>query len=229
MKYLLSIILLFPIFCSAKQIRIAVIDSGYNISNHHLKLCDDGHKDFTSTGYNDTYKHGDNIAHIIADRLKDLDYCIIILKVFDKKTKEEQAGMYSILAFNYARTLNVDIVNYSASGIMYSFIECRAVDYLINSGARFIAAAGNNKNDLDKECSSYPACCTYKVTSVGNMNNTENQCGRHRLSNYGQRITAWEQGTEVFANGSTLSGTSQAAAIHTAKIARELYEKSRSN
>ena len=71
----------------SNPVSIAVIDSGYFINSNNFKKCLDGDKDFTKSSMNDTVKHGQNVTHIIADGLREFNYCIISIKVFDEKLK----------------------------------------------------------------------------------------------------------------------------------------------
>ena len=74
----LIIILLFPLFSFARTFRVGVLDSGYYPALATFKHCDPSlDKDFTGEGMNDTYNHGQNINHIIANGNENIDYCIV--------------------------------------------------------------------------------------------------------------------------------------------------------
>lgn len=206
--------------CQAKTLHIAIIDSGIRVvPNEDIKFCDKGHMDFTYTGIEDHMDHGTNVAYTIASYLKNVDYCFIIIKVFDKKTKD--IGIDPMhLAFFYLLELKtkIDIINISAGGIGKEVEEDALVGGLIAKGIKVIAAAGNEHLDLDKDCKMFPAC--YKgVISVGNL---DHDGKKQASSNYGKIVSVWEYGTDVCHAGICMTGTSQATAIHTGKFARDL-------
>lgn len=80
--------------------------------------------------------------------------------------------------------------------------------------------------DLDKNCFYYPACYKFPLEYyrvVGSNTGYENPFGGiTEYSNYGKKVTHWEDGTEV--GTPKLRGTSQATAIHTGKWVREIYK-----
>ena len=173
-------------------------------------------------GFKDNLGHGTNISYIIADRLKDIDYCIIVIKVFDIKNQEVFGLTPSKVAFLYLLTMgNIDIINFSAGGRGDDHAEKILVSALIASNIKFISAAGNDFVNLDKDCYYYPACYN-GVISVGNLMDNGKPAWS---SNYGKRVTFWEWGTQVCGGGVCMTGTSQATAIHTAKEARELAKR----
>lgn len=221
MKYFITFLfLIISGTVNAKTIRIAIIDSGINLENNHLTLCKDGLIDLTGTGIQDSLQHGDHIAHIIEDNLIDINHCLIIIKVFSFRYSPNSNVIKK--AWKIINTSNVDVVNFSAGGSVRYGFECDAIDYAIDNNKTVVVAAGNNRNNLDKGCNFYPACCSTRVISVGNMKNSYE---RNNTSNYGERVSAWEIGTKIWANGVTMSGSSQAAAIHTVKLVRKLYEQ----
>lgn len=213
--------LLFSSLAQAKPVRIAILDSGLNVKNKEdVKLCPSGHLDVTGTGFEDKIGHGTNIAYIIANTLKDVDYCIVIIKIFDSKSSTLLPS--TELALLYLLHLEkIDLVNYSAGGRGYQYAETVLIKGLKVLGTTFVAAAGNEGRNLDESCDYYPACYP-DVISVGNM---ETETKRNKLSNYGKRVVSWELGTNVCGGGFCLSGTSQATAVHTARLARKLAEK----
>jgi len=80
--------------------------------------------------------------------------------------------------------------------------------------------------DLDKNCYYFPAC--YQFPSeyfrvVGSNTGYENDFGgENRYSNYGKKVTHWENGTNV--GTPKMKGTSQATAINLGKWVREIYK-----
>lgn len=206
-----------------QTVKIVVIDTGYNTENNTLKLCDQG-IDLTGYGLNDNLGHGNNVAHIIADGLKDEDYCIYPIKLFNDKTT-------SIDNFSNAMEMtnnipNVDIVNLSYGGSYISYRERYYLRKLLDKGIKVVAAAGNYSDNLDINCNYYPACYDDRIITVGmlGINNLI-----HKLSNYGNYVKKWTVGENITAGGRTLSGTSQSTAVETVKQAKELINKRHSN
>lgn len=220
MKFLLAFLIAVP--CYARTIKIAVVDSGLNLrAKEDVKLCPTGHADFTGTGFKDNIGHGTNIAYVIADRLKDVDYCIVVVKVFDVKSPRY---IFNPTVLGFLHLLNVnqlDVVNYSAGGVGDIIAEKVIIKGLLAQDVKFVCAAGNDAKDLEKNCDYYPACYS-GVVPVGNLQ----QDGRPaKTSNYGKPVKFWEVGTNVCGGGVCLTGTSQATAVHTAKVARELSRR----
>ncbi len=223
MKKLISFI--FSIFislsASARTIKIAVIDSGYDTNNYTFKLCDNNPGyDFTNTTMFDFIKHGQNTTHIISDNLKDLDYCIIPMKVFSFEKDDYNSSLYIIEALKLLNKLNVDIVNMSFTGENPIAEEKREIELLQNKGVLFVVAAGNDNLNLDIKCKAYPACYNKNIIVVGNLK--ENGI-KEKKSNYGTYVRFWELGTNIVAGGLTRSGTSMSCAVETSLLARLIY------
>lgn len=220
MKYLLSsIICLFGFNVCAKQIRIAVVDSGYNTSNYTFKLCSRVEQyDMTNSSMYDLIGHGNNVSHIIGDRLKDVDYCIVPIKVFSEKYTPN-SFQNVIRALRLVNHLDVDIVNLSFTGDTYDFEEKELIMQLINKNIIVVAAAGNESLNLDTVCNVFPICYSTKIIAVGNGFGET----RHAISsNYGKYVGYWADGNKVTAGGVTMTGSSQSTAIVTSQFARQL-------
>lgn len=212
---------------SKKQIRIAVIDTGYTSSvNSKVKLCQTGHRDFTGTGLQDRNGHGTHIANTIADNIdKNVDYCIVVLKWLNKQstTNDGEAilsSLKSILDSN-----SIDVVNFSASGTWHSSEEREYLRIILNKDIKFFVAAGNDNLNLDKHCIIFPAC--YKLTKLNVVGNLSGNGIISADSNYGKIVTNWENGVNIIADAGyfgyvALSGTSQSTAIATAKMVNKL-------
>ncbi len=206
--FLFLISFLFSLDVLSGTIKVAVLDTGFDMDNpRYVKLCKDGHKDFTNTSLSDKNGHGSNIAGLIAKNNKKTDYCLIILKIFGGK----KSTIYtSTAALKYAYDINVDIVNLSYGGKGYNVFEGRAIHNLLDKGVRVIAAAGNENTDLNKNCNYYPACYDKRIEVVGNF---------HKKSNYGDKhVDIVIDGNNKRAMGYTLTGTSQSAAIRTGDL-----------
>lgn len=206
---------------------IAVIDSGYTQGKYtHINRCNGLDKDFTDTGLDDRIGHGSHIANIIGSRIdSNKDYCIVIIK-FINSLNDKNTMSQSILAFQYAKSINAKVVNYSAGGTLPTDYEKNAVLALLQGGTKVFVAAGNNNVNLDKNCYYFPACYKLKgLRIVGNMNFDGTKAN---TSNYGKVITNWEKGQHVVEDSPNgfvaLSGTSQATAIATAKAVNRMLK-----
>lgn len=238
----ISLICLLSQITLAKQIKVAVIDTG--ISKTMLNsstLCKTGHKTFIGDSILDNHNHGTHISSTIDqntknffvgkdggdDKLKSitLDYCQIIIKFYDPGSNTDFL-QNTIKAFEYAIEQKVDIINYSAGGVEPSQEEKKAVIKALDSGIIVVAAAGNEKSDLSKQ-GYYPALYDSRIIVVGNLDSTKQVA---KSSNFGTRVNDWEIGTNVLGklrDGTYgyMTGTSQAAAIKTGNLIRQMVSK----
>lgn len=203
---------------SQRVVRIAILDTGVDTNDQDLNFCGNLSKDFTNTDIYDHHGHGTNIAYIIRHFAMNRPYCLIIVKVI-KGERTENNIQQLIDGLNYVADLKPDIVNASLSGEGANKSERDAIKRILDNKIIFVAAAGNEGYDLDKSCNVFPACYSNKIVTVGNLlqNGTRNPS-----SNYGKYIKRWEMGTGILAGGFRMSGTSQAAALVTGKIAKDM-------
>lgn len=158
MIFLLTI--LFSITVHAKNpIKVAVLDSGFDFKSTWQdaksqglvvpKLCKEGHKDFTNTNLNDNHGHGTHVAGIIAKYAGNADYCLVILKIYDPKTRSIEPEASTTKAMRYARAIGASIINYSGGGVGFNIGEYIEVKKNLDSGIVIVAAAGNEKEQND--------------------------------------------------------------------------------
>jgi subtilisin family serine protease len=209
---------------------IAVIDSGfgYKSKGQDVKLCRYGHKDFTNSELVlerkrtevpvpfDTHGHGTHVAGIINKYAStgSHDYCLVIIKYYTDADNLKNTLNRTIQAFDYARKIKVDVINYSGGGLQGDLNEIASVKKFLDGGGVFVGAAGNETSDL-LNFPFYPAMDDNRIVAVGNL---EKIGKRAPTSNYGKRISCWEVGTNVLMYDISLTGTSQAAAIATGKL-----------
>jgi major intracellular serine protease len=213
----------------AETIRVAVIDTGFDFdskwSNSNLdkpKLCKDGHKDFTKTSVKDNHGHGTHIASLIAKGNKDIDYCLVILKFFNKEPTEPTL-LAEIKALTYAINLKVDIINLSLSGNVHSRLECFLISKALDMGIKVVVAAGNEGINISRG-KSYPAMCDKRIKVVINGENVRNISSTSNFFNGNNAF--FINGEDILGLGLnnselTLSGTSQSAALLTSKLLRK--------
>lgn len=223
----------------SKPVVIAVIDTGFAAERfgykefEKIKLCKYGHKDFSgfeefifSLRTNDpvpvdNHGHGTNIACIIDQlaRTGTRDYCLVILKYYDPKGGEKDNLKNSNKAMRHAIDIKADYVNYSGGGTEKNKTESKLVKEFLDKGGVFVAAAGNERSDLQRH-PYYPASVDPRVISVGNLSRIDEK--PVPTSNYGKAVKRWEIGDSVVGCNIVLSGTSQAAATATGKMIKDL-------
>lgn len=195
---------LFVSITAIAENRVAVIDTGINVNDKNRPyLCKDGHEDFTGYGLRDEEGHGTEVVDLIIQNAHTKNFCVVMLKFWTKEISTQQAVDNTIRAYRAARALGVTIVNYSASGSAGSQAESDFIK--TNPQILFVVAAGNDHVDLDI-FPRYPASYNHKnmlVVGALNVNGT-----RHRISNYGSVVKAWEKE----------SATSFSTAVRTGKI-----------
>jgi len=227
LTFLVTFILAFFLGMSVASatIKIAVIDTGFDFNYpRHVKLCQAGHKDFTNTTVQDFNGHGTHISGLIADYSGNVDYCIVILKYYLFGATGKENLRRSIEALEYALYQNVNVINYSGGGNGVSDKECGLVKLALDKGIHLVMAAGNEYSDLYRE-PYYPAMCDSRIIVVGSVDITGK---RVVSSNYGKAVDFTEMGLEVksilpYNKTGHLTGTSQATAIRTGKLVKELY------
>lgn len=204
----------------AAIIQIGIIDSGITPIDNSLPFCGPGSLvTLTTDGtIKDNSGHGTNIAYLIKKQINPKfkgQWCLHIIKVFNPTKMDEQLAILNTsTAFLILQRKFVDVINYSAGGPTYYEMENQILKFLLSNEIPIFVAAGNNKQNLDTRCGYFPACYDPRIIMVGNL---MNPLVRHWSSNYGSRVTIWENGTNQTAGGSTLTGTSQATAIATGK------------
>lgn len=213
-----------PICAFGKTLKIAIVDTGVNFDRtQDVIFCKGESRDFTKTGLNDTRGHGTLVTNLIADQLKELDYCIVMIKWFDNMYATDEAYINSL---KYAISLKPDIINLSLGGIErseYSYEDEKLqINTLVKSNVIVIAAAGNDGKDLDKDCNYYPACINKKIVIVGNL---DQDGKRYYNSNYGKIVKMWEIGTNIKSHGMVNTGTSMSCGVATGRIAKQILIK----
>lgn len=214
--------------CRNKTAIVAVIDTGLlnSFFTKKAKLCKFGHKDFTNTTETflpknittpvplDHHGHGTNVAGLIQEYAGKTDYCMVILKYYDPRDRNQNNLANSIRAIEYANDIGANYINYSGGGSFDSDSEKNAIEKFLDNGGIFVAAAGNERSDIQKN-PYYPAMYDTRIISVGSI---ENDGTVSDFSNYGKRISRWEHGRNTVGFGMLMSGTSQATAIATGKM-----------
>lgn len=242
---LLSVLV--PTKTLGKTLTVAVIDTGIDASNP--KLCKFGHKSFIDNlPLVDNHGHGTHVAGLITREAGDLDYCLVSIKYYSDRNTGKQNLANLVAALRYLINIKVDYINYSGGGPEFDEQEYLVVKEALKRGIKIFAAAGNENSNLDSRCDYYPACYDKRIVMVGNyyIDNSgpeilkdprwaelakmagmydkfsKPEAKRNISSNYGKRVTLWENGTDRLSDlpgGHTgrMTGTSQATGVATGK------------
>lgn len=208
-----------------RLLKVAIIDSGLNISNPYFErhICSYGHQSFTGDGLNDVISHGTNIAYLIQKYAEEGNYCFLIYKYYSETNPGSVNLKNEILAIEAAIKNGAKIINISGGGTNFNEDEYLLVKNHPN--VIFVVAAGNNNLDLDgKGNEFYPASYPFKnINAIGAANYDGTKAS---FSNWGNKLF-WESGVDISVlmpdnTFRTASGTSEACAIHTGKLVRKL-------
>lgn len=195
---------------AATPVRIALIDTGYDPSIipdgvEKLKICPEGSYDFISEkpGVAAAHWHGSVTGSLIAEGLKDVDYCVLVYQVatFTGGIPDEAL----IAALKRASGEHLTALNMSLGGLTYSADVEAALRAISSQGVAVFVAAGNDAHDFNVMCNTYPAC--YKIPGMYTVGAVDEGYLKASYSNYGERVDAWYLGTVEFA-GNRLQGTS---------------------
>lgn len=157
-------------FKKKKEIVVAVVDTGIDPQHPFLQnnLHIPGSKvsgsnygvDFSQKGIsyspNDQHGHGTHVAGIVKSIFPDVK--IVALKYYNPQASGQDNLNATVKALEYAVEQNVDIINYSGGGPEPAVEELRVLKLAEKKGIIVVAAAGNEKSDIDdKKNAYYPA------------------------------------------------------------------------
>jgi subtilisin len=219
-----------------KPIRMAVLDTGIN--NHissKVRLCADGHKDFTTDSEKkgntivikgkeyprDVVGHGTNVVNLIAQNVGDANYCIVVVKYFSKNAISN-LGSYN-RALKYLSDMDIDFLNISSTGNIHDMEEEMYIKKILDKNVVIIASAGNDGEFLG-DIKYYPAMVDKRIVVVGSLDKRGNIS---TFSNYGPDVDAWELGEGYVTGGISFRGTSQSTAVHSGKLILKKYEENK--
>jgi len=203
------------------RIRIAVIDSGINITPEIKPfMCVNGEEDMTGAGPKDTHGHGTNIAHLIARNLDPTKHCLVSIKYFQTGLYSVYNLQYEIQAFKRAVAIGSKYINLSSGGGEPSAEEISIIKKALSKNIRVIVAAGNEGQDLSMNCNYFPAC-SVKDDNFYVVGNKYLDGRMVPSSNFNGPVRAYRTGVDCKAGGCTMSGTSQSTAIFTGELVKQ--------
>ena len=176
---------------------------------------------------NDTHGHGTHIAGIIgavggnniglsgvAPKVS-----LMALKYYDSNDNGKNNLTNTVKAIQYAIQNGAHIINYSGGGLEPNIEEKKAILEADKKGILFVAAAGNERSNIDNKISYYPA--RYEWSNILPVTATDEPNDRVLLSsNYGKTVSGAAPGKNILSTlpggkYGRMTGTSQATAVAT--------------
>lgn len=207
-------------FKNHNKLKIMVMDTGIDSSIPELRKYIPAQY-WNDEKYLDIHEHGTHVAGIIAAKACE-GVELIPCRVYNYKNSDngvefDENKEYSCLT--EALDKNIDLVNFSSSGVWQSEKELKLLTQLNVKNIQVIVAAGNDNKNLD-EYPEYPFSYSLRnVIGVGALNVVGSKL---TTSNYGTGLY-WELGQDVVSyvtGGRKIpkSGSSMAAAMYSSKI-----------
>ena len=219
-------------FKKNKDVIVAVIDTG--IQADHAFLVNNiyvptGKKSDTNYGVDfsgekvtnapvDQHGHGTHVAGIVKSIFPEVK--ILALKYYNPKASGQANLDATIKALKFAVDHNVDVINYSGGGPEASVDELRVLKEAEKKGILVIAAAGNERSNIDdKRHAYYPA--SYGLSNIITVGAHDDGLNIIPSSNYGKNsVDIAAPGHRIRSampgNGAAyMTGTSQATAFVT--------------
>ena len=219
-------------FKKQKDIVVAVVDTGIQ-QNHPFLMkniytksgvvsAQNFGKDFSlKTVVNtptDSHGHGTHVSGVIKSIFPDVK--ILALKYYNPKASGQANLNSTIKALKYAVEQNVDIINYSGGGPEASPEEKAVLKEAERKGILVIAAAGNEKSNIDlKENYYFPA--SYGLGNIITVGAHDQENKIISSSNYGEKsVDIAAPGLRIKSaipgsGAGVMTGTSQATAFVT--------------
>jgi subtilisin family serine protease len=160
--------------------------------------------------------HGTHIAGIIKSVFPDVK--MLALKYYNPKASGYENLVSTLAALKYAVDANVDVINYSGGGPEPSIDEFRILKEAERKGILVVAAAGNNRSNIDvKKNAYYPA--SYNLSNILTVTAYDPNMNILQSSNYGaKKVHIAAPGHKIasalpMGRYGYLTGTSQATAF----------------
>lgn len=226
MKNLLALFLLSSVAVASEPLKIAIIDTGLDLNDKRFThLCPTGHDFFAGKSIKDVHGHGTHIAGLIQQYAGDGDYCFLIYKFYSESNTGQQNLLGELASINSAIRNGAKIINLSEGGPEFNENEYLAVKNHPN--ILFVVAAGNENRCLDVSGNEYYPASYWQPNETVVENYTKND-KLYPGSNWSKKAVH-EVGDNVYSTLPVgygyMTGTSQATAIRTGKIVREILNK----
>ncbi len=193
---------------------IAVINGKVSASNYGVDFS--GEK--VTTAPTDAHGHGTHVAGIVKSVFPEVK--LLALKYYNPKASGQANLDATIKALQYAVDNNVDVINYSGGGPEASVDELRVLKAAEKKGILVIAAAGNERSNIDdKRHAYYPA--SYGLSNIITVGAHDDALNIIPSSNFGKNsVDIAAPGHRIrsaIPNSSAgyMTGTSQATAFVT--------------
>lgn len=243
----------FKILQPKRIVKVAVIDTGVDINHEKIKssiwfnskeklngIDDDGNGFVDDVnGWNfhdnnnrvqDNHGHGTHVTGIILNQNISKHIQIIPIKYIEPSSLSGDTLASSLKAFEYAINLDVDIINYSAGGGVYSEEEKTLMQKAEKKGILIVAAAGNEGENAD-QVKYYPA--GYNLGNIISVTAVNEKRKLISVANYGmQSVHIAAPGFRIYSalpynKYGVMTGTSQATAYVTGVAAMILSQTER--
>lgn len=218
-------------FEKKKDIVVAVIDTGIDPEHPFLKdniyvpkgqfSVKNYGLDFSKDHNNkrrpfDSHGHGTHVAGIVKSVFPEVK--LMTLKYYNPNASGQDNLNSTIGALRYAVNNDVDIINYSGGGPEPALEELRILKLAEKKGILIVAAAGNEKSDIDDKSNAYyPA--SYGLSNIITVTAHDKNLKTLSSSNYGAKsVDVSAPGNRIKSSlpksrAGFLTGTSQATAF----------------
>lgn len=197
---ILALLLLLSISSYAKEIRIGIADSGFDLTKvqKSVKLCSETQMYNTSfsESLQDVKGHGTAVLRYVESKINpNINHCYVLVKMFHDNSKSSIDKQVDLDYTNIVKALEilkknkVDIVNLSYGGFTQVSREKKLIKELLDSKIVIVTVAGNDITNLDNRCNYYPACYDKRIIVVGDKNDT--------ASNYGKIVDLQYNGSGI--------------------------------
>ncbi len=179
------------------NVKVAILDSGVDISNPDLNGKTDLKQDFTGSGTtDDLYGHGTHVAGIVAANTNNsvgvAGTCPGCRLMVGKVLDNSGSGAYSWIANGiiWSADNGAKVINLSLAGPYSSYTLQNAINYAVSKNVVVVAAAGNSGSSTPV----YPAGYS-NVVSVASSNNLDQKSS---FSNYGNWVSVAAPGENIY-------------------------------
>jgi len=219
LKYALLALTVFLVglnFAEAKQLRIAVIDSGFGfdveLNKKAFKMCKTGSYDFIANSPvigDDENGHGTAVLSLIERTAQTKNVCYLVFKVFDASGFGTEDHVNRAIAGAIKAKANV--INMSLSTFTHSHKTKALIDSAVKRNIKVFLAAGNKGKNLNTNCNSYPSCYNIKNANLIRVGALDEDADVAKYSNKGVLISVYKYGRTMQGSRGTSFAAPRAA------------------